>query len=331
MVQPPTARAPLAAGIAAALVAVVVAPDARAQSAAFAVSWDAPGADCPDEAYVRGAVQRLLGGDAPGAAHVDTHARVERVAGGTWRVRLTTLREGATGERVIESSSCKSLADATALIVALAIDPQRVATNQAAAAAPAPAPAPAPGPAPGPAPTPAPGPAPVSSFARSAAFAALSGDLGTLPQPAYGVLLGGALLLRYERAEAYGAFWPSQHARSPVSPVAGGDVFLAGGGLRGCWVPLSSALSLAACAGLELGVLHGQGTDIRTPRSADGIWFAATALGRVSWSFAPRWALFLDASLAVPFLRDEFQLDQQTIHKAAAVEGRASVGPELRF
>src|SRR5581483_11127645 len=133
------------------------------------------------------------------------------------------------------------------------------------------------------------------------------------------------------RLEAYGAFWPAQHAHATSPPAAGGDVLLAAGGARACWVPLPGPLAVALCPGVEVGDLHGQGTSVRTPRSADGVWIAATALGRLSWRIAPSFALFLEVSAAVPFVRDDFALDDLTIHQAKGVEGRAAVGPELRF
>jgi hypothetical protein len=152
-----------------------------------------------------------------------------------------------------------------------------------------------------------------------------------LPKVAYGFLLGGALLLRGARIEGYGAFWPSQRATGTSPAGSGGDVLLADGGVRACWVPLSGGLAFALCPGLELGVLHGQGTGIRAPRANDGLWFAATALARVSWRIAPSWALFLDASAVLPFERDQFALDENTIYQAGPVEGAMSVGPELQF
>jgi hypothetical protein len=327
MARPPTARTSVAAGIAAMFAVLVATSVARGQSPTFTVTWDAPAGDCPDEAYLRSAVDQLLGGEDPAGARVEARAHVERAAEGVWRVRLTTAREGAAGERVVESTSCRSLADATALIVALAIDPRRVAQNQAA-----PTPAPAATPAPTPAPPPPLAPAPTHTPSRFAAFTAISGDLGTLPQPAYGFLLGGALLAARARIEAYGSYWPSRHAHATSTPSAGGDVLLATGGARGCWIPLGGALSVAACPGLELGVLHGQGTSVRIRRSADGVWVAATALARLTWHLAASWGLFLDASLAVPLVRDQFELDDiGTIHRAAPAEGRAAFGPELRF
>jgi hypothetical protein len=166
-------------------------------------------------------------------------------------------------------------------------------------------------------------------------FAALGGDLGTLPRPAWGVTLGAALFLSSAfRLEAYGSYWPWQQAESssPSSPGSGGEVFLADGGARACWLPWHANLELGACAGLESGLLHGQGENIAHPRSQDSLWLATTGLARLTWRTGANFALFLDASLAIPIIpRDEFQLDNSTIHQAGFVEGRASLGPELRF
>jgi hypothetical protein len=358
MSRRPPARASLPAALGVAMAVLGAVPVALGQSSS-SITWSAPSPDCPDEAYVRAAVQQLLGPDDPTAARVEAHAQVERAGDASWRVHLTTLRDGATGERVVESSSCRSLADATALIVALAIDPQRVAANRpslaaaagsaptasasgaASASAPpplpvptpppasAPRPAPTPIPAPSSAPTPPPPPLPPSPFSI---FAAVSGDPGTLPGAAYGFTFGAAVFPSAAfRLEAYGSYWPSQHAQDSSTPGAGGEVFLADGGMRGCWLPLHANLELATCGGLEAGLLHGQGENIAHTLSADSFWLAATGLARLTWRVGPNLALFLDASFAIPLYSAPFGLDKTTIYQAAPIEGRASVGPELRF
>lgn len=115
-----------------ALCAVLAAPSllrsARAQEATWSLVWEAPG-ECPSEANVREAVAELLGTGGPPSAPVSASAVVERISGDRWVVQLTTVREGARGERVVEATSCPSLARATALIVALTIDPERVAAH----------------------------------------------------------------------------------------------------------------------------------------------------------------------------------------------------------
>ncbi|MCB9601351.1 MAG: hypothetical protein H6720_13590 [Sandaracinus sp.] len=83
-------------------------------------TWSAP-EECPSEAMLRGEVERLLGGPI-GDDTPDVRARVSR-RGESWRLRL---RVGTEGERRLEARTCSLLAEATALIVALAIDPVRV-------------------------------------------------------------------------------------------------------------------------------------------------------------------------------------------------------------
>jgi hypothetical protein len=180
-------------------------------------------------------------------------------------------------------------------------------------------------------PTPPPAPLPPSRFS---VFGAIDGDLGTLPRPAYGFTLGAALFpLTALRLEAYGSFWVSQRfsSSSPSAPGAGGDVFLADGGARACWLPLHANLEVATCLGLEVGVLHGQGEDIAHTSSADSDWLAATGLTRLTWRTGPNLALFLDVSFAIPTFRQPFGLDGKASYEAGAIVGRASVGPELRF
>jgi hypothetical protein len=106
-------------------------PRAPAQTAAAAqgvtVDWRAP-AECPDPSFVRDEIARLLAGSSAASVRVDARADVTR-AGSAWRVRLAT----GGGERTLEASSCRALAEATALILALAVDPARVAVNRAVA------------------------------------------------------------------------------------------------------------------------------------------------------------------------------------------------------
>jgi len=85
------------------------------------VTWRAP-AGCPDEESVNADVARLLAGS---KAPVDATADVQRM-GASWRV-VVSMNGGV---RRLEASSCRALAEATELIVAMAVDPVRVARNR---------------------------------------------------------------------------------------------------------------------------------------------------------------------------------------------------------
>jgi hypothetical protein len=348
-----------------ALFAVAGLPRALAQPASLGVTWDAP-KECPDQAYVRGEVERLLMGGPHNGAPVEARARVARADAGRWSVHLVTVREGATGERSLEASSCRSLADATALIIALTIDPARVAANRpgpdldasagpvdsangggsqdgATEATPATPESAPPQPLP---PTTAasakaapkeapPKKAPDRPGLRSDRFAivaSVGGDLGSLPKPAYGFTLALALLAGGFRFEAYGAYWPAQPSYVAAFPSDGGQVRLITGGLRACYAVVRGVLELGPCAGLELGAMHGEGFGVLSPSASDGLWFAASLTGRAAWRIIGPFGLALDVGAFVPFRRDQFFLTQLgDVHQAALVEGRAVLGPELRF
>jgi hypothetical protein len=71
-----------------------------------------------------------------------------------------------------------------------------------------------------------------------------------------------------------------------------------------------------------------------TPSDAGGVWLATTLGGRVSWRIAQSFALVVDVGVAVPLRRDTVVIDNlggAALHEAGLVEGRAAMGPEVRF
>lgn len=102
------------------------------------LQWSAPPDVCPDAAYVLGEIERLLGG-AAGPSTVRAKAKVTLVDD-VYEVQLTTevtsngvVRKGA---RRLAAPTCRKLADATALVLALAVDPDRVGAVEASGAVP---------------------------------------------------------------------------------------------------------------------------------------------------------------------------------------------------
>jgi hypothetical protein len=362
------------ASVLAALIGVAVAfgtlRGALAQATDLSFTWKAP-PECPDEGYVRGAIDRLLAGGPRTSSRVDARAEVAR-SGARWRVTLVTVRDGASGQREVEAGSCRSLADATALIVALTVDPTRVAANRpqpvdassaldagvaadaevpsdAAGAPPIEAPVPPP-----PATTPPPNTPPQAAPRKvgvsrppsspsgrrpeihGALFALLGGDRGTLPSTAYGVALGGALLIGPLRVEVYGSYWPPQYAYESRT-LEGGSVRLYAGGVRGGYGLTRERIELMPCVGFEGGALYAEGINAVSNGSATGPWLALTGDARVSIRLAARFRLAVDLGFGLPLRRDSFVLDkpspagQVTVHEAYWIVGRAFVGPEVRF
>jgi hypothetical protein len=112
-----------------AMTAAGLAPNARAKDeSGFAFAWQAP-QGCPAESEVEREIGNLLGG--PAVEHARDSLRVQATVehGPQWFVTLDTESKTASGHRTIEAVTCQGLANATALIVALMIDPDAVAAH----------------------------------------------------------------------------------------------------------------------------------------------------------------------------------------------------------
>jgi hypothetical protein len=107
------------------VLALALAPSAGSAQGRLTLRWTAPPA-CPDAATVQREVERLLGGALPDGPPVVAEADTSPDGEG-YRLALETQMAGARGERVLEGPRCAELAAATALILALMIDPEAVA------------------------------------------------------------------------------------------------------------------------------------------------------------------------------------------------------------
>ncbi len=274
-----------------------------------------------------------------------------------YRVRLETSNGGPTRAREIKGASCAALADATALILALMIDPAAVSIPPADAGAPleaaAPAPTtsplgssasaiPAPSAGPSPAPTtPAPAlsarpplppaPDPPSRFSTGL-FAMGALDLGTLPGVSPGVLVGLSVLYGPLRAELAAALWPAHDATLAARPTAGGAVDLYAGSAAACWRFLPGRFELGPCLGLEIGRLRAQGFGVSDPGQGSALWAAWRAGGGFAYRPIAPLVLGLRLEVAVPFARPGFVLSNVgTVHRPSVAAGRALAGLEVRF
>ena len=88
------------------------------------VRWEAP-PGCPDEASVKSQIAALLArapartGQAP-----QVNLRVEALPGGRWRLDATITRREGQGRRSLEGDRCEALAEAAALLTAIAAAPE---------------------------------------------------------------------------------------------------------------------------------------------------------------------------------------------------------------
>ncbi len=91
------------------------------------VRWEAI-QGCPSESEVARLVEERLGQalDAPREQSLRLHAKVSRNDAGEYEVVLATEGASGRGQRRIANSDCTKLAEATALVMAIAIDPKQV-------------------------------------------------------------------------------------------------------------------------------------------------------------------------------------------------------------
>jgi hypothetical protein len=322
---------------------------------AVALTWDAP-AGCPDAAAVRRSLAGYLG-EGPSVeagAAVRAEARVTR-RGGAYELVLRTATASGTTSRETTATDCAVLVDATAVIVAIAVDPSTMLARGAAAPQPIEPPPTEPEPSAPSEPTPAepaepepseptepmpsveaaPEPrAPVEPRIRYGMRVAGGVDFGVLPGLAGGMRLTGAAFGRGWRAELRGDFWFPRTAT--LEAGIGARVSLWSLGARGCWVPRADRMRLEfpLCAGFEAGAMRGDpvGDRIVSPTPTSRVWLAADGSAGLAWSPLRFLALVVQAELVVPILRAGFRIGEDTeLHRAGPVAGRALLGVEARF
>lgn len=324
---------------------VVLAWAAPVAESMIPLKWEAP-PECPSEAEVQRRAADLLA-----ASDVDVEtptiaasARVDATADG-YALELHIVGGDAAGERRIAAHDCGELAQATALIVAIAIDP-----SAGSPFAPAPDP---PSAAPDPVPpvatisrAPDPGRAPNEHDARSADRSsgarvrfALRGGVGidvALWRPiGASALVGAGVIGRNFRVDLLGRY------AAPTTASTAGDAIRASAqqwsiGVAGCWSPHFEAvpkLDLPLCGGAEAGAMHarGSGSALHGRRNR-APWIAVSAGPGFAWAFDSRVAVWVSAEAVVLIAGPRFVTDRGTVvidpHRAGF---RALAGVEVRF
>src|SRR5260221_2291906 len=205
--------------------------------------------DCPTGLEVEREITRLVG-DAPRdkgrlKATIEIAASNDR----TWRARVQSEYGGEGGERILEGGTCRAVARAAALVVALTVDSHAGALEE-----PPPPPKPPEILLPPPPPPPQPAPQPLPWVARLAART----EAGLLPHIGAGVGIGTGLRIPLGSLEVTGAAYLPERTTLPGS-AAGGRFSLLSLGARACPQVIGAAVDLFACAGFQWDRLRAEG------------------------------------------------------------------------
>ncbi len=302
-------------------------------------SWDAPAPDCPSEIEVRKHFEERLdettNGD--GLAEVAVVARVRRTAGGGYELRLWTAEAGRLRERTLTDGDCAVLADAAALLVALALHPEagssdaRVAAVAAAAREePAPHPPPArdhPGTTTGDDVPSRPTPPTARAGARQSpkrerprrartpiqgtATAWVGLALGALPGAGAAVRVSGAI--SFPLRGTFGlriafplTYEPERRGRFADRPELGANLHLVASGAAVCPEGRWKRVTLPVCAGLEAGAIVGRGVGIDEPKTDAVPWLAVPLSAGLDVGLGHHVVLSLAVEGLFPILRPVF-------------------------
>jgi hypothetical protein len=291
------------------------------------LSWEAP-AGCPSGETVRSAAVRNA---PPSAIPLEADAIVSHRD--RWTVTLKTRRPEASGERVLEAASCSALADATAVILALALVPPGEEEVRATAAKPEPQPVES-------APPVSEDRVPAVSRAPSNAkpgppALAIGGFAATDATSLPGVGLGGGGLLAWTpgalRIEAlFSAFaGPSQTVDRSTAGARFSMTSLAAGA---CYTVVRSAIELAPCGGASMHWVSAEGFGATANYDASARW-ASIDPGLLARAPLTSWlALRARADGLVPLGRPSFEVENEgVVHKPPPFGIRAALGVELNF
>lgn len=307
--------------------------------------WSAP-SPCPSQGQLESQVRDLIGTPTEAAARVEATADAWRGEDALWHVAIRTKTGTALGERRVDGESCDAVAQATALILAMSIDPEAVSAK-ALGVAPNPAPLswdpsvrPSPlrvlehAPVVQASPLPAVPPVAMEMQETTWGLVGVVGgvDAGSLPDVSPWIGGVAAVSRGRERMELEVAFLAQQteHLQTPSS--AGGHFDLTTVGLAACHDVWRSSATISLCGGIHVGVMRARGFGVTDPGSADPLWLSLVPSAVGAWPLGNGISLRLEVEGGLPLRRPGFDLEPYgEVHRASPVVARAAFGPQIQF
>ncbi|HWB76211.1 MAG TPA: hypothetical protein VG755_14675 [Nannocystaceae bacterium] len=296
--------------------------------------WRAP-ERCPTQADILRRLDVLLPGDSngEGVLHVECDVTVDPSGA---RLQLVSTFRGTTERREITADDCGALGEATAVLLAVALEPSArgpesppkpapTVTEPPIAEDPVEDPIAADPVAPKIAPI---APVTTTTPTRRAPLAIPSHfglriagglEVGGVPPPSGAVQLAGLVLWRRARLEIHAAYLPPRRR-------AEARYQLVTAGARGCGRLFAREVEFPLCLGAEAGLMRGR-ADGRP--AVNGPWLGVLASAGVSRAWGPV-AIWAAVEGLGSVLWTEFRVDGDLRFKPSAVSMRALFGIELR-
>lgn len=293
--------------------------------------WRAP-AGCPGRELVLARLRELTGDDVTSASTVVIDAEVTRRRDGFGLVLRTVTTAGNTAHE-LGSADCRALADAAALVAAVAIDPIVTEARLPAPSETAPARAPEDERPVDPPPQPI---TPVRErgrlrLARFILRADAMVEYGSLPTESFGPVVSVGMIGPHWRVELAGIYQGPRTAYVDREHTAGTAVALWAARARGCGVPVVRVLEFPLCVGLEGGQLRARRLGDASTTEVDARPWGALSIGpAIGVSPRPFIAIFAGIDAVVPLGRPRFYAAALAVHQPAAAAVRATIGLELR-
>ena len=285
---------------------VILVWSATANATALHLRWAAP-ENCPREEAFRRMIDAYLGASAVSVLResISVDGWVQRVGDDQYRLKLRLANDAGERERRLEHSDCWKVADAGALIVAVAIAPDKIRfetppfvreapTSDGAETSGHDSPK-------------------TESPQRHGVGLALGGygllGSGVLPgvAPGFGAELQVEPLSRL-RFVVHGDYWFVQEQGLQGTSGASATFSLLSAGALACWQP-SGAWQLALCTGSRAGSLKGAGHGLDADRRAQPLWLAHSVDLALGYPLADWTALELRVGAFVALQRPRFDVE----------------------
>ena len=301
---------------------LLVAASAEAKVAPLELTWGAP-PQCPSGAEVQREVLHLLGASSGPLPHLVAQATVIEEAPNRWGLTLRTQLDGAAGERALVGQSCRSVADAAVITLALTLNPDLTLPepekNQPATREPT---------------RPVPPPAPAPELIRPEEAARWF--MGMLAGPRWGLFRSPleefGLSASYQRGRVLVALESSIGTATATSakPARFADFTLVSARGVGCYALTAGVLGLFPCGGLDGTLVRGKSVGFDNSGQGFVAWNSLTFGAKVDIAFLARYRLELSGFGLSPLTRPSAYVghngDNEDMLRPKALGSRATIG-----